>query len=143
MKVIRIKINTVNQNQMKTPCKITGLIVTGLFFIMCGTLSAQNKRVPFQEVKNIPEGKALVYIYRPGNMSGAAYHYSINANDQKVSEVHLYNDTYLVYYADPGKYEFWLICYGKKNSVNLGVYAGKTYYIEVKGALLKVVPAEK
>lgn len=83
----------------------------------------------FSPVKEIPEGKALVYIYRPGSMVGAAVHYSVNANDNKVSEQHLRNKTYLVYFADPGRYTFWAQVTNTRREVDLDVEAGKTYYV--------------
>jgi hypothetical protein len=82
----------------------------------------------FSPVKEIPEGKALVYIYRPGSMSGAAVHYTVNANDEKVSESQLRNNSYLVYFAKPGRYTFWAQANGRRE-VDLDVEAGKTYYV--------------
>jgi len=61
----------------------------------------------FEPIKVIPDGKALVYIYRPGSMVGAAVHYTVNANESKVSEAHLKNKSYLVFFATPGKYAIW------------------------------------
>ena len=83
----------------------------------------------FSPVKEIPEGKALVYIYRPGSMNGAAVHYTVNANDEKVSESHLRNNSYLVYFAKPGRYTFWAQANGRRE-VDLDVEAGKTYYVK-------------
>jgi hypothetical protein len=83
----------------------------------------------FEPVANIPEGKALVYVYRPGSMVGAAVHYSINANESKVSEAHLRNGTYLVYFAEPGRYTFWAQVTNTRRSADLDVEAGKTYYV--------------
>ena len=84
----------------------------------------------FKEVKEIPEGKALVYIYRPGSMLGAAVHYTVNANDEKVSEAHLRNKTYLVYFAEPARYTFWAQVSGNRMQADVDVEAGNTYYIE-------------
>lgn len=83
----------------------------------------------FSPVEEIPEGKALVYIYRPGSMVGAAVHYTVNANDDKVSEDHLRNKTYLVFFAEPGRYTFWGQVTNTRREVDLDVEAGKTYYI--------------
>ncbi len=84
----------------------------------------------FEAVKVIPDGKALVYIYRPGSMVGAAVHYTVNANESKVSEAHLKNKTYLVFFADPGKYAFWAEVTNTRREVSLEVEANKTYYIK-------------
>lgn len=83
----------------------------------------------FSPVEEIPEGKALVYIYRPGSMVGAAVHYTVNANDEKVSEYHLRNKTYLVFFAEPGRYTFWAQVANTRREADLDVEAGKTYYV--------------
>ncbi len=101
------------------------LLVIVLLF-SCTTVFSQK----FEPVKEIPEGKGLVYIYRPGSLVGAAVHYSISANEEKVSEAHLKNKSYLVYFADPGRYTFWAQVTNTRREVDLDVEAGKTYYIK-------------
>jgi len=93
--------------------------------VTCSSVFSQK----FTPVKEIPEGKALVYIYRPGSMLGAAVHYTVNANDEKVNEHHLRNKTYLVYFAEPGRYTFWAQVSNTRREVDLDIEAGKTYYI--------------
>jgi len=83
----------------------------------------------FEPVNEIPEGKALVYIYRPGSMVGAAVHYTVNANDEKVSEAHLKNKSYLVFFAEPGRYTFWAQVTNTRREVDLDVEAGNIYYV--------------
>ena len=83
----------------------------------------------FEPVNEIPEGKALVYIYRPGSMVGAAVHYTVNANGDKVSEYHLRNKSYLIFFAEPGRYTFWAQVSNSRREVDLDVEAGKTYYV--------------
>jgi len=83
----------------------------------------------FEPVKEIPEGKALVYIYRPGSMVGAAVHYTVNANDDNISEYHLRNKSYLIFFAEPGRYTFWAQVSNSRREVDLDVEAGKTYYV--------------
>ncbi len=100
------------------------------------------KKVPFQEVKEIPEGKALVYIFRPSSMVGAAVHFTVNANDQKVSEQHLRNGTYLVFFADPGQYMFWATVSTNRAEVIVDLEAGNTYYIEGHSVSLELVSEE-
>ncbi len=100
--------------------------ITILFVVLtCTTVYSQQ----FTPVSEIPEGKALVYIYRPGSMVGALIHYSVNANDKKVSEFHLRNNTYLVFIAEPDTYRFWARVADSKREVNLVVEPGKTYYV--------------
>lgn len=108
---------------MKLICRT---LIIFIFVITCNSVLSQK----FEPVKEIPEGKALVYIYRPGSMVGAAVHYTVNANDEKVSEAHLKNKTYLVYFAEPGKYRFWGQVTNTMREINLEVEAGKTYYIK-------------
>ncbi|MEE4260855.1 MAG: DUF2846 domain-containing protein [Bacteroidales bacterium] len=99
-----------------------------IFIFVCSSTSVFSQK--FEPVEEIPEGKALVYIYRPGSMVGAAVHYSVNANEEKVSDAHLKNKTYLVYFADPGRYTFWAQVTNTRREVDLDVEAGKTYYIK-------------
>jgi hypothetical protein len=95
-------------------------------FVLSGSSLFSQKFTPVEE---IPEGKALVYIYRPGSMVGAAVHYTVNANDEVVSENHLRNKTYLVFFADPGRYTFWAQVTNTRREVDLDVEAGQTYYV--------------
>ncbi|MEI7662273.1 MAG: DUF2846 domain-containing protein [Bacteroidota bacterium] len=97
----------------------------------------------FQPVKEIPAGKALVYIYRTSSIVGAAVSYSINANQVKVSEARLKNGTYMVYFADPGKIMFWGQVINYRKEVTLEVEAGKTYYIKGDCCELKIPKLEK
>jgi hypothetical protein len=97
-----------------------------LFFFMASFVVAQK----FEPVKEIPQGKALVYIYRPGSMVGAAVSYTVNANEEKVSDARLKNKSYLVYFANPGRYTFWAQVTNTRREIDLDVEAGKTYYIK-------------
>lgn len=108
---------------MKNPLIIA---FTCIFLASINHAFAQN----FQEVKIIPEGKALVYIYRPYMFNGGGTHFSVNANDEKVSKAHLKNKTYLIYFATPGRYTFWAQFAGARMQVDVDVEAGKTYYIK-------------
>lgn len=101
------------------------ILLLFIFVFTCKSIHAQK----FKPVKEIPEGKALVYIYRPGKMLGAAVHYTVNANDKKVSEHHLRNKTYLVFFTEPGRYTFWAQVTNSRREVDLDVEAGKTYYV--------------
>lgn len=107
---------------MKTIIKT---LIVFSFILLCHSLYSQK----FSPVEDIPEGKALVYIYRPGSMVGAAVHYTVHANDDIVSENHLRNKSYLVFFADPGRYTFWAQVTNTRREVDLDVEAGKTYYV--------------
>jgi len=126
-----------------------------LVCILCGFLivpqvaKAQKKTTRFQEVKEIPANKAVVYIFRVGSY-GFAVHYTVNANDTPVSPVHLYTGGYFVYYADPGKTEFWAKVAEGESHIVLDIEAGKSYFIKgsvkmgtiVGRPFLKEVPAD-
>mgnify|MGYP001825639715 CR=1 FL=1 len=107
---------------MKT---IVKALIVCILILVCNSLFSQK----FSPVEEIPEGKALVYIYRPGSMVGAAVHYTVHANDDIVSEYHLRNKSYLVFFADPGRYTFWAQVTNTRREVDLDVEAGKTYYV--------------
>lgn len=100
-----------------------------LILIFTGCAGGRYLTTRFQEVSNIPEGKALVYIYRTKTF-GSAVHHTVNVNESTVSDFHLYPKGYLVYYADPGENRFWAEIAGLDTEVILNVEAGKTYYIE-------------
>ena len=118
---------------------ITKSLVLIAFIFTCNSVFSQK----FTPVKEIPGGKALVYIYRPGSIVGAAVHYSINANDAKVSEAHLRNKSYLVYFAEPGRYTIWAQVTNSRRSVDLDVEAGKTYYVRGDCCELIIPTTEK
>jgi len=121
---------------MKTIFRI--LLLFTLIFT-CNSVFSQK----FSPADSIPAGKALVYIYRPGSMVGAAVHYSINANEDKVSESHLRNDSYLVFFAKPGRYTFWAQVTNTRRAVDLDVEAGKTYYVRGDCCTLTIPELEK
>jgi hypothetical protein len=108
---------------MKT---LTKTLLLFTLILTCNSVFSQK----FTPVTEIPEGKALVYIYRPGSMVGAAVHYTVNANDAKVSEAHLKNKSYLVFFAEPGRYTFWAQVTNTRREIDLDVEAGKTYYVK-------------
>jgi len=85
---------------------------------------------PFKKVTEIPQGKGLVYIYRPAGIVGSAVRYEVYAGTDDVG--HLVPGGYLTYFANPGELEIW----GKteaRGSVTLDVKAGQEQY--VKGSL--------
>jgi hypothetical protein len=118
------------------------ILKTLLLVIVTASASAALAQ-KFEPVKEIPEGKALVYIYRPGSMVGAAVHYTVNANDEKVSEAHLRNNSYLVFFANPGRYTFWAQVTNTRREVDLDVEAGKIYYVRGDCCEFKIPTLEK
>lgn len=117
-------------------------IKTLLYFtliLLCSAVFSQK----FKPVEEIPDGKALVYIYRPGKLLGMAVHYTVNAGEEKVSEAHLKNNSYLIYFAEPGRYTFWASVSGNRKEAELDVEAGKTYYIKGNCCVFKIPELEK
>jgi hypothetical protein len=126
------------------------------FIALIGIISAplcvmaQHTTTRFQEVTDIPAGKALVYIYRAGGI-GVAVHYTVNANDKPVMRTHLYNDSYMVYFANPGRLELWAETAHQRENIILDVVAGQTYYVDSEVQMgtwvgrpsFTLVPAEK
>jgi hypothetical protein len=60
---------------------------------------------PFQAVTEIPPGKALVYIYRPGSFLGGGPEYDVAVGDERIAA--LAPGGYIPYFARPGRAEFW------------------------------------
>jgi hypothetical protein len=84
----------------------------------------------FKKIDEIPQGKGLVYIYRPAGIVGSAIAYDVYAGTEKVGR--LVPGGYLTYLSSPGELEIW----GKtesKGSVTLDVRTGQEHY--VKGSL--------
>jgi hypothetical protein len=113
-------------------------IIVIVFILICNTGFTQN----FEPVKEIPDGKALVYIYRPGNFVGAATKYYVYANQDEVSNCTLKNNSYLYYFAKPGKYTIWDQIDKSNRIVLLTVEAGKTYYVRANCCEFIIPPTE-
>ncbi len=84
----------------------------------------------FQEVNAIPEGKALVYVFRPSAFSGSAVHYTVKANDTAICPIHLYNGSYMVYFAQPGILKVSAEVAKEQSAVMIEVKPGLTYFIK-------------
>ncbi len=98
--------------------------------VLISLLAGCASGLPFKSVTEIPQGKGLIYIYRPGSIVGSAVSYEIFAGNEKIGR--LLPGGYLTYFANPGELELW----GKteaKGSITLDVKADQTQY--VKGSL--------
>lgn len=95
------------------------ILLIGLCLAACGSASH------FQKAET-PEGKGLVYIYRPEKFFYSGLEYPVNANGFKIDT--LENGGYITYIAKPGRIQF-----SARNEitsyVTLDVEPGKTYYI--------------
>jgi hypothetical protein len=101
----------------------------------------------FSEYKDVPQGKALVYIYRLGERSGYARKYFLSANGQRITKIE--SGGYFPYVVEPGTMIFkadlkW--CYGcsgmnyviegpetekRHATLELKIEPGKVYYVKL------------
>ena len=91
---------------------------------------------PAFEAQTVPEGKALVYVYRYGTGKGALKTYVIEVNGYKIAS--LSNNSYIPYTARHGLTEFSSRA-EYTSSVRANIKAGQTYYLRLsveKGALV-------
>ena len=98
--------------------------------VLISLLAGCASGLPFKSVTEIPQGKGLVYIYRPASVVGSAISYDIFTGNEKIGR--LLPGGYLTYFATPGELELW----GKteaKGSITLDVKADQIQY--VKGSL--------
>ena len=84
----------------------------------------------YQEVKEIPTDKAIIYIYRPYKYSGSGVHFLVKANGIPVNDSYLYSSGYMVFFADPGIISFTAFYLGMAGELSVKVVAGQSYYIE-------------
>jgi hypothetical protein len=81
----------------------------------------------YKKVDTIPEGKGLVYLYRPGAFFGGGISYDVKVGDNVITT--LYPGGYYPYFSNPGEIEFW----GKteaRTAVTLDVKPGQIYYVK-------------
>jgi hypothetical protein len=84
----------------------------------------------YQEVKEAPPEKAIIYIYRPYKYSGSAVHFLVKANGIPVNNSYLYVRGYMVFFADTGIISFTAFYLGMPGELSVKVVAGQSYYIE-------------
>lgn len=97
----------------------------------------------FEEVKNIPEDTALVYIYRPFKIVGIAVADPIIIGDSEV--ILLSNDSYYPILVKPGEL---FIAYSFSGNlpvsyaVRFEAIAGQTYYIQLTLDKILLIPPD-
>jgi hypothetical protein len=104
------------------------LLLFCLGFLLSPDVIAQKKTTNFQEVTEIPDGKAVVYFYR-FNRFNSITAFKINDGDQPVSPILLAVKGYIVYFAEPGKKEFWAQISKAKSQIEINIEAGKSYFV--------------
>ena len=84
----------------------------------------------YTAMETIPEGKALVYIYRPQKFMGGGVYFDVHAGNRHAHQeiVTLKNGGYFPYITDPGEMELWAKT-ESTSSVTLDLNAGDTSYV--------------
>jgi len=98
--------------------------------VMISLMAGCASGLPFKSITEIPQGKGLVYVYRPSGVVGCAVSFDVYAGNENLGR--LLPGGYLTYFANPGELELW----GKteaKGSITLDVKANQIQY--VKGSL--------
>jgi hypothetical protein len=113
----------------------------------CLMANTTAKGPAFSEYKNVPQGKALVYIYRLGERFGYARKYFLSANDQKITKIQ--SGGYIPYIVEPGTVIFkadlkcFFGCTGfnyviegpetekRHATLELKIEPGKVYYVKL------------
>jgi hypothetical protein len=80
---------------------------------------------PSDELKT--DSKALVYIYRPGNLIGCGIAPTVYVDEIKLGNIK--NDGYLVCSVDPGKRVVELVNWGDPSTIYIDTVAGNEYYV--------------
>jgi len=82
---------------------------------------------PFAAVTEIPDGSALVYIYRPNQFVGGGVSYTVHAGEKSV--VKLTRGGYYPLIVPAGETEFWAKTEARASVTEL-LKAGGTYYLK-------------
>lgn len=113
---------------MKKICiLISKLWVVLLILSSCATTKTLPEQVTEDsKVMEVPENKALVYIYRTSKL-GSAIGLKIACNETELTK--LYPENFYVCILDPGQYNF--VGYGEnKNKISLMLEGNEKYFIE-------------
>ncbi len=108
-------------HKMKIIIRLTGIITAVLVVSLLVSCAPR-----FQKVGPVPEGKALVYIYRPMKFFHGGLDYVIYANGFKAGV--LYNGGYIPFRTKPGRIQFSART-EVTSYVTLDVERGGSYYI--------------
>jgi len=112
---------------MKTRGFLISILILVVFSVGLFLLPGCATGPKFTKIDDIPEGKAVVYIYRPASPIGAAVSYQVIANGAHIMP--MVNGGYFAYYAKPGENEFSAAT-ETMSSVTLDVKTGQSYYIK-------------
>jgi hypothetical protein len=98
------------------------VILASSFLFGCGAQGAL-----FQKVAELPQGKGIVYVYRPTGFVGSGVTYDVHAGDRVIGN--LKPGGYCSYFAAPGELEVWAKTEAK-SSVTVDVRAGQEHFIK-------------
>ena len=108
---------------------ITKLFIFSIsVYLLTFQSGCQNLGPKYQRVEKIPEGKAVVYVYKRGPRAprGIGVVYTVWANDRPV--VNLHQGGYFPFFLYPGKTRIWQKT--SKGDVTLDIEAAKSYYVK-------------
>jgi len=95
-------------------------------------VSGQFVNDKFEDVTEIPSGKAVVFFYNNNYKQKLAYIYSMRIyENKKPIYPTLYGGGYFYQFIEPGDHTFSLLTNGKQDSVVLAAGAGGRYFVEV------------
>jgi len=107
--------------------KIFISLLIALVFSLSGCAA---KGPTFTDVKSNNLDKALLYIYRPWAMTGAAVSYQVVLNNVRISPK-LSNQSYLVKEIDPGEIVLFTDTRNIDRVLKFTGEAGKTYFVSI------------
>ena len=106
------------------------VLLAGIVWPGC-ELMQSDQGAAFEEIEQIPAGKALVFVYRPSADLAWAEVYEVKVNGRVVSQ--LSDGGYFPHFANAGKLAFAVEGVGTDTArARLGVHSGKTYYVKVR-----------
>jgi hypothetical protein len=99
-----------------------GWIVCIILISGCATLGPK-----FAKIEKVPDGTALVYIYRPSSIMGMTVSYDVKVGEKVIATLH--DGGYFPYYVKPGELELWAKT-ETRAAVTLRVKAGEVHYVK-------------
>lgn len=124
-------------NTKKNSVSLIGLMMV-VVLLLPGCMTGPK----FSSVSSVPGDKALIYVYRKGNVLGSAASHKIVINGKHVTN--MWTGGYYPYFADPGSVVMAMdlratpfigiagLIEGEREHLRFTAEAGKTYYVKFK-----------
>jgi hypothetical protein len=109
-----------------TPIFLMSILAYGQVF-----LTPEPKPPTFIEEKNIPEGKAVIYIYRSPNVNEEFKSRAPLILTKEGAIGILPHSSFYALIVEPGKIKYWFVC-DKSREIDVEVLSGQSYYIKVE-----------